>query len=142
MEAVSYTHLDVYKRQKLSSLVLLLLLPIPGWASRHTPKTAEPGPPELLLDGGRKLTYERSFGSCLLYTSFPGRGQGILRQEFGPFSVSGSLCHSDHLLPAAGEAYAGQLERAAEARRRCAQAGQSDHELRAIRHAGGKGLRR
>src|SRR5271166_5550553 len=47
---------------KLSSLVLLLLA-IPGWASRHTQKAAEPAPPELLLEGGRKLTYERSFGS-------------------------------------------------------------------------------
>jgi DNA-binding beta-propeller fold protein YncE len=47
----------------LSSVIVLLLLAIPGSASRHTPKPAEPGPPELLLEGGRKLTYERSFGS-------------------------------------------------------------------------------
>jgi DNA-binding beta-propeller fold protein YncE len=48
---------------KLSSVIVLLLLPIPDWASRHTAKPNEPGPPELLLEGGRKLTYERSFGS-------------------------------------------------------------------------------
>src|SRR5271170_966830 len=49
---------------KLGSLiVLLVLLPIAGRASRHTQKSTEPGPPDLLLEGGRKLTYERSFGS-------------------------------------------------------------------------------
>jgi len=48
---------------KLSSVVLLLALPIPDWASRHSLTPAEPGPPELALAGGRKLTYERSFGS-------------------------------------------------------------------------------
>jgi len=48
---------------KLSSVILLLLLPIPDWASRNSQKPDEPGPPELLLEGGRKLTYERSFGS-------------------------------------------------------------------------------
>jgi DNA-binding beta-propeller fold protein YncE len=48
---------------KLSALIVVLLLPIPDWASRHTPKPEDPGPPELLLEGGRKLTYERSFGS-------------------------------------------------------------------------------
>jgi DNA-binding beta-propeller fold protein YncE len=51
---------------KLNSLILLLLLlALPGWASRKTPKVTpdEHGPPELLLEGGRKLTYERSFGS-------------------------------------------------------------------------------
>jgi len=48
---------------RLVPLVVLLLLPIPGWTSRHTQKPNEPGPPELLLEGGRKLTYERSFGS-------------------------------------------------------------------------------
>ena len=48
---------------KFTSIVVLLLLPLSGWASRHTPKADEPAPPELLLEGGRKLTYERSFGS-------------------------------------------------------------------------------
>jgi DNA-binding beta-propeller fold protein YncE len=44
-------------------LVILPLLPIPSWASKEKPKPNEPGPPELELEGGRKLTYERSFGS-------------------------------------------------------------------------------
>jgi DNA-binding beta-propeller fold protein YncE len=53
---------------KLNSVVTglflgVLLLPVPGWAVRNPPKAAEPGPLELLLEGGRKLSYERSFGS-------------------------------------------------------------------------------
>ena len=44
-------------------LVVLLLLPIPLWTSRQKPKPEEPGPPVLELEGGRKLTYERTFGS-------------------------------------------------------------------------------
>src|SRR5271166_2134951 len=53
---------------KLSSittiaLIAVLLLPMAGWAAGKTAKAVDPGPPELLLEGGRKLTYERSFGS-------------------------------------------------------------------------------
>ena len=53
--------------RKLSSvfilLLVLLLLPITAWTSRKTkPAANEPGP-ELELEGGRRLTYERSFGS-------------------------------------------------------------------------------
>jgi DNA-binding beta-propeller fold protein YncE len=48
---------------RLVILVVLSLLPVSGWASRKIAKVEEPGPPELLLEGGRKLTYERSFGS-------------------------------------------------------------------------------
>jgi len=34
------------------------------WASKHPPANpAEPAPPDVLLEGGRKLSYERSFGS-------------------------------------------------------------------------------
>jgi DNA-binding beta-propeller fold protein YncE len=43
--------------------LVLLLVPLAGWTSKTKPKTSEPGPPELELEGGRKLTYERSFGS-------------------------------------------------------------------------------
>ena len=53
-------------RQLSSALLvglILLLLPLPGWTSKAKPKTDEPGPPELELEGGRKLVYERSFGS-------------------------------------------------------------------------------
>jgi DNA-binding beta-propeller fold protein YncE len=53
--------------RRLSSVAILigvlLFVPISGWSSRKTPKIEEPGPPELELEGGRKLTYERSFGS-------------------------------------------------------------------------------
>lgn len=43
-------------------VVAALLQPLPGWASRKPVKAAD-GPPELLLEGGRKLVYERTFGS-------------------------------------------------------------------------------
>src|SRR5208282_6247912 len=54
--------------RKLSSVLILplvlLLIPIVAWTSRNTkPPANEPGPPELELEGGRRLTYERSFGS-------------------------------------------------------------------------------
>jgi len=54
--------------RKLSSvfilLLVLLLLPITAWTSRNAKPTGnEPGPPELELEGGRRLSYERSFGS-------------------------------------------------------------------------------
>ncbi|MFZ0774673.1 MAG: 6-bladed beta-propeller [Candidatus Sulfotelmatobacter sp.] len=43
---------------------ILLLLLAPAWASRKPKdKLVEPGPPDLLLEGGRKLSYERSFHS-------------------------------------------------------------------------------
>ncbi|MGA2981117.1 MAG: 6-bladed beta-propeller [Terriglobales bacterium] len=55
---------------KLRSVVIVrvlmlaqVLLALPSWASRKTPKVDEPGPPILELEGGRRLTYERSFGS-------------------------------------------------------------------------------
>jgi DNA-binding beta-propeller fold protein YncE len=41
-----------------------LLLATPVWASKEKKqKPAEPAPPDLLLEGGRKLSYERSFSS-------------------------------------------------------------------------------
>jgi len=46
-------------------MLLLLLLPLgPAWASgkKDKDKPTSPKPPDLLLEGGRKLTYERSFG--------------------------------------------------------------------------------
>ena len=45
---------------KIASAVLLLMTPV--LASRQA-KVADAGPPDLLLDGGRKLSYERSFSS-------------------------------------------------------------------------------
>ena len=45
---------------RITSAVLLLLTPV--FASRQT-KVAEAAPPDLLMDGGRKLSYERSFSS-------------------------------------------------------------------------------
>jgi DNA-binding beta-propeller fold protein YncE len=41
-----------------------LLLAMPAWGSRvKKEKAVEPAPPDLLLEGGRKLSYERSFSS-------------------------------------------------------------------------------
>jgi len=43
---------------------LAILLAAPTWASKpHKIKTDEPAPPDILLEGGRKLHYERSFSS-------------------------------------------------------------------------------
>ena len=42
----------------VASAVLLLIAPV--WASR-VKKMQEPAPPDLLMDGGRKLSFERSF---------------------------------------------------------------------------------
>jgi DNA-binding beta-propeller fold protein YncE len=43
--------------------VLLLLVPS-GWGStKHQPASADVRPPDLLLEGGRKLVYERTFSS-------------------------------------------------------------------------------
>ncbi len=46
-------------------LALIFLLLTPGWAAKIkvSEKKAEPAPPDLLLDGGRRLRYERSFSS-------------------------------------------------------------------------------
>jgi outer membrane protein assembly factor BamB len=38
-----------------------MLLPSAAWSMRRKDKPSEPGPPDLLLLGGRKLSYERSF---------------------------------------------------------------------------------
>jgi len=40
-----------------------LLLVMPAWCSKTKEKAVEPAPPDLLLEGGRKLSYERSFSS-------------------------------------------------------------------------------
>jgi len=45
----------------IACLVLLLLAP--AWAAKKTDPGAVPAPPDLLLEGGRKLSFERSFGS-------------------------------------------------------------------------------
>jgi DNA-binding beta-propeller fold protein YncE len=55
------------RRRRLCRVVQVacagLLLLTPALASSHQKKPAEPQPPELLLEGGRKLSYERSFSS-------------------------------------------------------------------------------
>ena len=40
-----------------------LLLLTPAWAAKKTDPSAIPAPPDLLLEGGRKLTFERVFSS-------------------------------------------------------------------------------
>jgi DNA-binding beta-propeller fold protein YncE len=48
----------------LGVAVVWLAVAGPAWASKHSiPKSEQPAPPELLLEGGRKLTFERSFSS-------------------------------------------------------------------------------
>lgn len=44
--------------------LIAFLLVTPSWAAKpHREKAVEPGPPDLLLEGGRKLHWERSFSS-------------------------------------------------------------------------------
>ena len=77
---------------------ILLLLLAPAWASRKPKdKLVEPGaPPDLLLEGGRKLSYERSFHSEREVKPKSGFGEELgpvcsRRQEFHslirPYSV-------------------------------------------------------
>ncbi len=44
----------------VASLLMLLWLPASAGKQRKA-TTVQPAPPDLLLDGGRKLTFERSF---------------------------------------------------------------------------------
>jgi sugar lactone lactonase YvrE len=50
------------KSRALTCLAAVLLFALP-LSAKKTPTVAEPGPPDLLLDGGRRLTFERTFGS-------------------------------------------------------------------------------
>ncbi len=53
-------------RSRISCFVLFLLIIlwiIPAWAGSKTEPARVPLPPDLLLEGGRKLTFERAFGS-------------------------------------------------------------------------------
>ena len=45
----------------VACVVLLLLTPV--WASKPKEKPNQPAPPDMVLEGGRKLSYERSFNS-------------------------------------------------------------------------------
>ncbi len=42
---------------------LVLVLITPAWAAKKDEPAGIPAPPDLLLEGGRKLTFERAFGS-------------------------------------------------------------------------------
>lgn len=53
-----------FVRAAMGIVCLGLLLAAPAWALKEKKeKPAEPAPPDLLLEGGRKLHYERSFSS-------------------------------------------------------------------------------
>ncbi len=45
----------------LAAAALGLLLTIPAIASKHAKETTVPAPPDILMDGGRRLSFERSF---------------------------------------------------------------------------------
>jgi DNA-binding beta-propeller fold protein YncE len=47
----------------MRTVCIVLLLITPLWASKKKEHLVEPTPPDLLLEGGRKLHYERSFSS-------------------------------------------------------------------------------
>jgi DNA-binding beta-propeller fold protein YncE len=50
-------------KRPFAVLVCLLALPVAGSTSKTAAKVEDAGPPTLELEGGRKLVYERSFGS-------------------------------------------------------------------------------
>ena len=50
-------------RASLSCAWIFLLLAVPSWAAKVRKENTQPAPPDLLLEGGRKLHYERSFSS-------------------------------------------------------------------------------
>ena len=65
-------------------LVLLLWLLLPAWASKIPKETpTEPPPPDLLLEGGRKLIFERSFSSDLDVRGKPGFWAKLLDTVIG-----------------------------------------------------------
>jgi len=65
-------------------VVLFLWLLLPAWASKIQKETpTEPPPPDLLLEGGRKLTFERSFSSDLDVRGKPGFWAKLLDTVIG-----------------------------------------------------------
>lgn len=50
-------------RSEILSLAIVVLLASSLWASKPPANSAQPAPPDLLLEGGRKLSFERSFSS-------------------------------------------------------------------------------
>lgn len=59
------SHVTFLRSTCVLSLAFVLATAVsPAWASKKTrPETMEPPPPELLLEGGRKLSFERSFST-------------------------------------------------------------------------------
>ena len=56
--------MTVHLRKSLLLTVVILALILPGWSSENRKNTEVVArPPDLLLEGGRKLVYERSFSS-------------------------------------------------------------------------------
>jgi DNA-binding beta-propeller fold protein YncE len=54
---------DRSPRRALWVLSAIFLLMAPAWASRKNKVAPAPPPPDLVMEGGRRLTYERSFSS-------------------------------------------------------------------------------
>ena len=46
-----------------AALCVMLLLTAPGWSASKKEKASQPMPPDLLLEGNRKLVFEQAFGS-------------------------------------------------------------------------------
>ncbi len=51
------------RAQAACVIVFVLLFVMPAWAAKKTEPAGVPAPPDLLLEGGRKLSFERAFGS-------------------------------------------------------------------------------
>lgn len=75
-------------RRILTVSVLLISLAGSGFAADGKPaQAARPGPPELLLEGGRKLSFERSFSSESEVKNKPGFWTRVANFVAGPADV-------------------------------------------------------
>jgi len=73
----------IHMRLTKRVLFLVLWLLLPAWASKLKETSAEPPPPDLLLEGGRKLIFERSFSSELDVRGKPGFWSKLLNAVVG-----------------------------------------------------------
>ena len=80
---------------KAACILLLLLTPL--WATKNKENPMVPLPPDLLLEGGRKLTYERSFSTEKEVRGKPGfwakvldvvAGEPDYREMIRPYSIA------------------------------------------------------
>ncbi|HEX6879983.1 MAG TPA: hypothetical protein VF135_06445, partial [Terriglobales bacterium] len=84
-------------RNLTGAALIILLVAAPGFAGQRKKSNPVPAPPELLLEGGRKLTFERAFASERDVRNKPGfwtklvdivAGEPDYKQMVRPYSVA------------------------------------------------------